>query len=141
MQAPQPTISSDKSLLDLNVIQTFLNNSYWAFDRSPEDTRSCIENTHCYGVYLDGQQIGFTRVLSDKTVFAYLMDVFIVKEQQGKGYAKLLLRHILADPEFKKVKRWVLITKDAQTLYAQVGFEPLEHPERFMEINLRKGLF
>ncbi len=130
---PEIKISTDKSLLDLSVICQFLKTSYWANKRTEEEIKTSIAHSICFGLYLDGAQIGFARLLTDRIVFAYLMDVFILEEHRGNGYSKLLLNKILNEPDFQKVGRWVLITKDAHWLYTKLGFEKLREPERFME--------
>jgi hypothetical protein len=33
------------------------------------------------------------------------------------------------------VRRFVLVTRDAHDLYAAYGFQPLAHPESYMEIH------
>ena len=46
------SISTDKSKLQFDKIQTFLaNDSYWAGNRTPEQTRTAIENSMCFGVF------------------------------------------------------------------------------------------
>lgn len=126
-------ISDDKSKLDIGVIHQFLTKSYWAEGRSIEDVKKSIEHSDCFGVYFDGRQIGFARIITDYVVFAYLMDVFILEEYRGQGYSKLLLNRILDDERFKGIKKWVLATKDAHSLYSKFGFELLKRPERMME--------
>ena len=126
------TITKDKSTLDLPMIIAYLQNSYWAKERSVNTIRKSIEHSMCFGVYLDGKQIGFTRVVSDRSVFAYLMDVFILDEHQGNGYGKQLMRTILSDSDLIDVENWFLRTMDAQGLYQQFGFTELEFPERTM---------
>lgn len=64
------------------------------------------------------------------------MDVFIVEEQRGKGFAKHLLENILASPELKGGERWKLGTEDAHGLYEQVGFEKLARNGNMMERTL-----
>lgn len=127
-------ISSDKSMLDINIIFQFLSGSYWAKGRSLETVKKSVENSLCFGVYIERKQIGFARVVTDYSTFAWLADVFILEEYRGKGYSKKLLQTILGFPELKNMKRWILATKDAHKLYSKFGFQPLNGPERFMEI-------
>jgi GNAT superfamily N-acetyltransferase len=87
----------------------------------------------CFGMYLEHKLIGFARVVTDHVIFAYLCDVFILPEHQGKGYGKLLMQYIHEHPELKTMRRWFLATKDAHGLYAQYGYTPLKSPERWME--------
>jgi GNAT superfamily N-acetyltransferase len=126
-------ISDDKSKLDVELIHKFLTTSYWAEGRTIEEVKSSIENSYCFGVYLGDRQIGFARVISDRTVFAYLMDVFIIEDQRGKGISKLLLNRIFEDDRFRNVKKWMLATKDAHSLYAKFGFGEIKNYDRLMQ--------
>lgn len=126
-------VSSDKSRLDVAFIHDFLKDIYWAAGRTIEDVQTTIDASCCYGVYEDGKQVGFARVVTDYVVFAYLMDVFVAPEHQGKGYSSLLMDAMMADPKLSQVKIWRLATRDAQFLYEKYGFGPLAHPERMME--------
>lgn len=129
-------ISTDSSLLQLDVIHDFLKNSYWAKNIPIEIVKKSIEHSICFGVYLDEKQIGFARVMTDQATFAYLADVFIVKEQQGKGYSKELMKFIMAHPELQGLRKFLLATADAHGLYNQFGFKELAKPERVMEITI-----
>lgn len=126
-------IDTDKNRLDIAVVHGFISNTYWAEGRTVEDVQITVDNSYCFGVYLNDNQIGFARVVTDYTVFAYLMDVFIVEEHQGKGYSSILMRAILDDPKLKAIKTWRLATSDAHYLYVKFGFTPLAHPENLME--------
>lgn len=126
-------ISYDSNRLDIGLIHRWLSEeSYWAQGRTMEATRATIANSLCIGIYLDGEQVGFARVVSDRVTFAWLADVFIAEEHRGYGYGKTLVAAALAHPELQGLKRWLLATKDAHGLYAQFGFTPVP-PERFME--------
>ena len=128
------TISTDPARLQLDVIQSFLaNDSYWARERTLEQTTIAIENSICFGVYLGDRQIGFARVVSDKATFAYVGDVFIVDEFRGRGLSKWLMQVVVEHPELQGLRRWVLATLDAHGLYEQFEFSGLRHPERWME--------
>lgn len=127
-------ISTDQERLDPDSIQRFLENeSYWARTRTPEQTRTAIENSICFGVYHDDKQIGFARVVSDQATFAYLGDVYIISEYRGHGLSKWLMETIVSHPNLQGLRRWVLATRDAHSLYEKFGFHELVHPERWME--------
>jgi N-acetylglutamate synthase-like GNAT family acetyltransferase len=108
--------------------------SYWAQEVTREILDRSVENSLCFGVYLDGKQIGFARVVTDFATFAWLADVFIVEEKRGRGFSKKLVAAVLAHPKLPGLRRFMLGTRDAHGLYAQFGFKPLAQPERFMEI-------
>ena len=127
-------ITSDKNLLDIVYITDFIAQTYWAKDRTMENMRTCIENSLNFGVFLDGKQIGYARVVTDYYQFAYLMDVFIDEKYRGKGYSKMLMKHILECNALKDVKVIRLATVDAHGLYKQFGFTELSKPENMMEL-------
>jgi N-acetylglutamate synthase-like GNAT family acetyltransferase len=126
-------ISDDKSKLDVVLIHKLLTTSYWAEGRTLEEVINTIKYSYCFGLYKDDKQIGFARVVSDLTIIAYLMDLFIIDEYRGKGFSKLLLNRIFKDDRFKRVKKWMLATKDAHSLYAEFGFEQIKNADRLME--------
>ncbi|MEP6847448.1 MAG: GNAT family N-acetyltransferase [Acidobacteriota bacterium] len=128
------SIDTERSRLDLEVIRSFLaHESYWAQNRTPEQTITAIENSICFGIYRVDQQIGFARVVSDQATFAYLGDVFILKDFRGKGLSKWLMDTIVSHPDLQGLRRWILATRDAHGLYSQYEFAPLRRPERWME--------
>ena len=129
------TISTDKTLLDVQAIQQYLSErSYWAKGRTIETVRTSIANSLCIGIYTqDNTMVGFGRVLTDYAVFAYIMDVFILEPHRGKGLGKRLVHYMVNLPELKELKRWHLATADAHDLYRRFGFSQLSAPEKFME--------
>ena len=127
------TISTDKNKLDVPFIQKFLKNVYWAAGRTIQEVQTTIDHSFCFGIYLDEQQIGFARVITDYVVFAYLMDVFITEEHRGKGYSSILIENMMNEPKLKNIKIWRLSTSDAHFLYRKFGFHELANPEKLME--------
>ena len=128
-------ISTDKEKLDIRVIHNYLSNeSYWAKGRTLETVQGSIENSLCFGVYIENKQVGFARVITDYAVFAWLLDVFILPEFQGKGYGKKLMEAIMTHNTLQGLRRWGLGTDDAHGLYKQFGFAPLHKPGNMMEI-------
>ncbi len=127
-------ISTDADRLDLDMIHRWLSEeTYWARGRSRELMQRSFDNSICFGAYLEDRQVGFARVVTDRTTFAWLADVFILDEYRGRGYGKALVAAVLAHPELQGLRRWLLATRDAHGLYAQSGFVPVP-PERFMEL-------
>ncbi|WP_283636725.1 GNAT family N-acetyltransferase [Aquaticitalea lipolytica] len=127
------TISIDKEKLQIDVIHQFLTETYWAKGRTLDEVKKTIEHCLCFGMYLDGKQIGFARLATDYTVFAYLMDVFVLPEYRGKGYSKQLMKAINEEPQLQSCKVWMLKTSDAHKLYKQFGYTELKYPEKVME--------
>ncbi len=127
------SVSIDKTKLNVPFIQHFLKDVYWAAGRTLEEVQRTIDASVCFGIYLNGEQIGFCRVITDFVVFAYVMDVFIDEAHRGKGYASILIDAMMKEPQLKEVKIWRLATSDAHFLYKKFGFTALAHPEKMME--------
>ncbi len=134
-------ISTDKSLLDIQLIHTFLSeSSYWAKGRSYDVVKKSIEQSLCFGVYLSVQQqilqqIGFARIVTDYATFAWLCDVFIIDLHRGKGLGRWLLECVISYPDLHDLQRFVLATRDAHELYKQFGFENLTNPNWWMALD------
>jgi GNAT superfamily N-acetyltransferase len=127
------TVSIDKSKLDISFLQNFLKDVYWAAGRTIEEVQTTIDASFCFGIYLNDQQIGFCRVITDYVVFAYVMDVFIAENHRGNGYSSVLINAMMTEPQLQQVKIWRLATSDAHFLYQKIGYTSLAHPEKMME--------
>jgi len=128
------TISTEKEKLDIDLIHSFLNRTYWAEGISKEVIRRSIEGSLCFGVFENDKQVGFARMITDKATFAYLADVFIIEEFRGRGLSKWLMEIIMSHPDLQGLRRMILVTKDAHGLYKQFGFTPLMNVDRWMNI-------
>ena len=129
-------VSTDPGRIDLDYVHHYLSDlSYWAGGIPRDVVARSIANSIAFGLYgPDGQQAGFARVITDRATFAWLADVFIDPGRQGLGLGKGLLEAILAHPELQELRRFMLVTLDAHSLYQQYGFGPPPNPERLMAI-------
>lgn len=128
-------ISTNHDEMDLLIIHGFISRSYWARDIPVATMQRAIENSLCFGVFsTSGAQVAFARMITDKATFAYLADVFVIEEHQGKGLSKYLIKAILEHPELQGLRRMVLATKSAHGLYEKFGFKALASPQTFMEL-------
>lgn len=119
--------------MDLELIYDFIKNSYWGKSRTFKEQRTAIENTLNFGLFHDGKQIAFARVMTDFVFFAYLLDVFVINPFQGRGLSKLLIEQIMNHKPISNVDKWILATKDAHKLYSKFGFESIKNPSMLME--------
>lgn len=129
-------VSTNRALLDTGLIHHYLSEqSYWAKNIPLSVLEKSITNSLCFGLYESGKQIGFARLVTDMATFAYLADVFILKEHRGKGLSKWLISVIQSHPELQGLRRWMLGTRDAHGLYEQFGWTVLteETRQRFMQ--------
>lgn len=128
-------ISSDPARMDIDSVHRFLSDeAYWS-PGVPEDVvRRAVAGSIVFGLYHGSEQVGLARVVSDRATFAWLCDVYVLKEHRGHGLGKWLMECVRAHPDLQGLRRWLLATRDAHGLYKQFGFEPVD-PERFMEIS------
>jgi GNAT superfamily N-acetyltransferase len=127
------TISTDSSRLDVDAIHAYLTRSYWATGIPRATVARSLLHSVAYGLYApDGAQVGFTRVISDWSTYAYLCDVYVLEAQRGQGLGVWLIETVLAHPELQGIRRLSLTTRDAHGLYEKFGFSRTEFG-RFMD--------
>ena len=125
-------ISTDPARLDIELIHRFLSTSYWAEGRTRDIVERSLRNSLCFGAYAGVEQIAFGRVITDRAVFAYMADVFVVPEHRGRGVARALVQAMLDHPDLRELNVFLLRTKDAHRLYARFGFQPVPNAEELM---------
>lgn len=125
-------ISTDRSLIDVDLVHAYLSTAYWAQGRSRETVERSIEHSLCFGAFQAGRQVGFGRVVSDFAVFAYLADIFVLPDLQGRGIGRALVRAMLEHPRLQGLQVMLLRTRDAHGLYRQFGFEVIPRPDEMM---------
>jgi GNAT superfamily N-acetyltransferase len=126
--------TSDTAKVDVALVHRWLSEeSYWAKGIPLDIVKRSIANSICFSILHETEgQVGFARVITDRASFAYLADVFVLTPHRGKGLSKRLMTFIQAHPDLQGLRRWLLATRDAHTLYAQFGFvAPV--PGRLME--------
>ncbi len=129
-------ISTNQALLDIPMIHQFLSTeAYWSIGIPYETVKTASEQSLCFGLYHQSKQIGYARIITDYASMAYLCDVFIIQSYRGQGLSKWLLQCIHGHPRLKKLRRWILVTKDAHGLYNQFGWQLIDHPELWMQIH------
>ncbi|TCV97164.1 acetyltransferase (GNAT) family protein [Luteibacter rhizovicinus] len=127
-------ISADKHELDVGLVHAFLSTqSTWAKGIPRETVERSIEHSICFGGYVGAEQVAFARVITDQATFAYLVDVFVLPEHRGSGYAKALMAEVMAWPSLQGLRRFMLATWNAHALYAPLGFAAPGRPETLME--------
>jgi GNAT superfamily N-acetyltransferase len=135
-------ISTDPARLDVAVIHQYLaEESYWAQNIPRELVALAIAGSLNFGLYASGgKQIGFARVITDYATFAYLCDVFVLPDYRGQGLSKWLMTCVMAHPDLQNLRRFMLMTRDAHSLYTRFGFTPVKEPANCLEI-ARPGLY
>ena len=94
------TINDDIECVDFRRVTDWLAGSYW----SPRISRAEVEkgarnSSLVIGAYAaGGEQVGYARLASDRTRFAYIMDVFVDEWHRRRGLAGAMTRFAMAHP-------------------------------------------
>lgn len=127
-------ISTNKADLDVEMIYKFLSEqSTWAVGIPRRVVDRAIENSLCFGGFLDGRQVAFARVVTDFSTFANLVDVFVLPEYRGRGFAKEIMKSVIGHASLQGLRRFTLTTSDSHGLYEQFGFSAPAKPQTYME--------
>ena len=115
--------------VDFSCVTSWLASSYWTPGIGQEQVERATRNSALVlsAFAMHGAQAGFLRVVSDKTRFAYLCDVWVAETHRGQGLARRMVKHALNHPEFATVSTWTLGTKDAQGVYEALGFRDIRN--------------
>jgi GNAT superfamily N-acetyltransferase len=133
-------ITTEPARMDVDAIHAYLRRSYWAEGIPREIVARAIAGSLNFGLFDGASQIGFARVVTDRATYAYLCDVYVLEAYQGRGLGTWLIQTVFAHPDLQGLRRLMLATRDAHGLYVKVGFTPLAHPDRHMEI-ARPGIY
>lgn len=126
-------LTTETEQFDIDLIHQFLRDeSYWAKGISRALVERSIKGSLCFGMLRAEEQVGFGRLITDEATFAYLADLFIVPSERGQGLSKWMLTCILSHPSAQGLRSILLRTADAQGLYQQFGFAPINNPQTFM---------
>ena len=130
------TIKDGLDNMNYQKVTELLSKSYWSPGIKIEEVRKgAVNSALVVGAFLpDQSQIGYARVISDKTRFAYILDVYVDEKFRKAGIGQRMVNYILSHDSLKDVYQWLLITKDAHGVYRKVGFHPLSRPPDWMEI-------
>lgn len=122
--------------MDFESVTRMLSQSFWCSGIRIDEVRQGARNSALVvGAFLENrEQVGFARVISDKTRFAYILDVYVDEQYRKQGIGQEMVTYILDHNELKDVYQWLLITKDAHGVYGKVGFVPVSRPLDWMEI-------
>jgi GNAT superfamily N-acetyltransferase len=135
------TISDDPARVDVDAVHRYLSEeSYWARGVPREVVERSIAGSLPFGLYApDGSLAGFARAVTDRAVFAYVADVFVLDAHRGRGLGIWLMEVLMSHPDLQGLRRWVLYTEDAHGLYERFGFGDSRTPDRYMELTREPG--
>ena len=127
-------ITDETARFDVALIHRFLSEeSHWARGIPRAVVEKSIAHSLCFGALVDGAQVGFARVVTDRSTFAFLCDVFVLSAWRGKGLARRLIDAVVAHPDLQGLRRFALTSRDAAALYTGYGFTALASPQVWLE--------
>jgi len=129
----QLVVSTDPARQDVDAIHAYLTRAYWCEGIPHEVVERAVRHSLCFGLFDGKAQVGLARIVTDYATFAYLCDVYVLESHRGRRLGKWLVECVMTHPQLQGLRRFNLATRDAHSLYAQFGFQPLRQPEVHME--------
>lgn len=117
--------------VDIDRLHAWLSESYWANERTVDEQRAACTQSINYSAFIDGQMVGYARIVTDGVTFGWLCDVIVAPDSRGHGIGTALMDFVFADSEVLQIKRLLLGTRDAHALYRRYEFTDTE-PGRIM---------
>jgi GNAT superfamily N-acetyltransferase len=132
----QYSLKSGFNEMNFDKITFMLKDAFWCLGIKKDEVIQGAQNSALLtGAFdINNSQIAYARVISDKTRFAYILDVIVDEKYRKQGIGQAMINHILSHPDLKDVYQWLLITKDAHGVYKKSGFNPVSRPNDWMEI-------
>ena len=120
------------------TIHALLKDCFWCKDIPLALVKKFLNHSLCFGIIhqQDNTLVGFGRVITDYTTFAYMADVIIADKHRRKKLASMLVSAIMQHPELQNLKSWNLkATDEAINIYLAHGFAPSKSRCPQLEIN------
>lgn len=138
--APQPPntphpsfeLSFDPARADPSFIHETVRATYWSPGIRRDVVDMALRHSIVCTAWADDRMVGIARVVTDRATIAYLCDIWVHPSARGMGIGTALVRACEAHPDLQTVRRWLLATRDAQGLYARLGYGPVDG-QRWME--------
>jgi ribosomal protein S18 acetylase RimI-like enzyme len=136
------SLTTDRTRLDVTAVHAYLSRTgkYWARDISKDLVGKSMKHSLCFGLFHEDRQVGFARVVTDYSTYAYLCDVYVLEDHQGQGLGEWMIENVMAHPDLQRLRRFQLVTRDAHGLYKRFGFETVASAPHHMEI-FKPGLY
>ena len=121
--------------MDFDKVTAMLTNAYWSKGIEKDEVMQGAANSALVvGIFIDNEQIGYARAISDKTRVAYISDVYVDEPYRNQGIGVRIVEYILNHKSLLDVYVWMLATRDAHSLFATFGFQPLAKPEGLLAL-------
>lgn len=127
-------LTTDLGRIDLARVHRWLcEDAPWAIGRSRETVELAAQNSLNFGVLdPDGGLRAYARAVTDHATFAWVCDVYVDPSARGIGLGVRLAQAIVETLRPLHLKRVVLATQDAHSMYEKFGFTALPEPHEWM---------
>jgi len=132
-------LTTDRSRIDVDAVLGMLRASHWGGSMTRETLDRAIANSLCVSVFDADRQVAFARAVTDVATYAYLTDVIVADDAQGRGIGSWMIETFLAHPDLQGLRRIALWTRSARRLYERFGFNTDLPASTYMEIRPGPG--
>jgi ribosomal protein S18 acetylase RimI-like enzyme len=115
-------LTDDVNLIQPQACLALLQTTYWANKRTLEQVEATIRESIVVGLFDGERQIGMSRAVSDGVTFSWICDVVVDEAYRGQGLGKWMMEFLMSHPRVAPTPM-LLVTRDAQALYRQLGFQ------------------
>lgn len=98
------------------------------WDSNKGKYKEAFKNTYAqFSIKKDSELIAYGRIVSDRIIYAFIVDLMIHPNYQRKGLGKKFIEHIVNELKKDKIK-YIQLTFDSEleTFYKNCGFEIIE---------------
>lgn len=121
--------------MDFEKVTSMLSKADWSKGIKIDEVKEGAENSALVvGAFIDNEQVGYARVISDIVRFAYISDVYVDENYRGQGIAKMMMQYIMNHERLERVYKWILMSY-AHELYKGFGFDNLKNTEQWLAIS------
>lgn len=133
-------LTTDINQVDIPAVHAYLTRSSWAPGIDEQTVSDGAENSLNFSLFDGEKQIGYARFITDYATFAYLCDVYVLEEYQGKNLGAWLIECVQSHPVTARLRRMALFTSTAPWLYEKFGYTPVNEPN-YTWVITRPGIY
>jgi len=111
------------------ILELYRRAGWWDGAEDPEQVRAIVRGSHCFVLAVEnGRVVGMGRAVSDAASDAYIQDVTVLPDRNGRGIGTAVVMHLVERLE-KDGIFWIgLIAENrSHPFYARMGFEPMKN--------------
>ena len=124
--------NTDKKKLNTTVIHRVLSQNAFTKGVSFDTVKRSIKKSLCFGLYKEGRNVGFARIVSDYATISYISDIFIVEEHFSEELYSWMIESIMSHPELVKVKNWLIKNNNGYSVYDKFGFTKYDEADKIL---------